>query len=421
MMNTPHRFYRWELLALLCAALFLNQGDRAIFGVVLAPIKQEFNFSDSQLGMIASLLFFTMALLMPVAGYVGDACSKKWIITCSIIFWSVATMLTGLAGGLIGMILFRSIATAGGETFYSPAANPLIAAYHKKTRAFALSAHHAALYIGVMTTGCVGGFIAEHWGWRSTFYIFGAAGVLLGFVCIFRLKDPPVEPDTAAKPAPPRVSPIKALSIVFRIPTAILLTVGYTAIVFVNISYGVWAPEFLREKYDLSLTAAGTYSMFSYNLAAFIGILVGGRLSDVFVPSRPRFRLAMQTASMFLGCPAIFIMGLADSFAVTCGAMTACGLVRGFYEANLHASLFDVIEPRRRASAVAIMAMVGVLIGSMSPWMMGHCRYVFRSDGLSYAFASLSIVFLIGGLAVLAAAIFTFRRDVRQLGSDSAL
>jgi MFS family permease len=190
--------------------------------------------------------------------------------------------------------------------------------------------------------------------------------------------------------------------------------------IFVNISYGVWAPEFLREKYSLSLTAAGTYSMFFYNLAAFIGILIGGRLSDVFVPSHPRFRLAMQIVSMFLGSPAIFLMGIADGFTVTCGAMAACGLFRGFYEANLHASLFDVIEPRCRASAVATMAMVGILFGSISPWMMGHCRSVFHGDGLSYAFASLSITFIIGGLAVLAAAIFTFRRDVKQLGSVSA-
>jgi len=129
----------------------------------------------------------------------------------------------------------------------------------------------------------------------------------------------------------------------------------------------------------------------------------------------------MQTAAMFLGCPAIFIMGLADSFAVTCGAMAACGLFRGFYEANLHASLFDVVEPRRRSSAVAIMAMVGVLVGSMSPWIMGHCRHVLRGDGLSYAFASLSVIFVIGGLANIAAAVFTFRRDVRRLGNLSAM
>ena len=62
------------------------------------------------------------------------------------------------------------MATAGGEAFYAPAAYPLLAAFHRKTRALAMSVHQSAVYLGVIAGGFLGGYIAERWGWRSAFY-----------------------------------------------------------------------------------------------------------------------------------------------------------------------------------------------------------------------------------------------------------
>ena len=80
---------------------------------------------------------------------------------------------------------------------------------------------------------------------------------------------------------------------------------------------------------------------------------------------------------MLLGVPAILWMGLADSVIATWAAMAALGVCRGLYEANTQASLFDVISPRFRASAFAMMVMTAFLIGSTSPWLLGLCRESF--------------------------------------------
>lgn len=408
----PHRWYRWELLALLCAAFFLHQGDRAIYGVVLSSIRADLGLTDSQLGMVAFSLFLTLALMMPVAGYVGDVFNRKWIIIGSVVFWSGATMVTGMAGGVVGLILFRSVATAGGESFYSPAAYPLLASFHLKTRAFALSVHQSALYLGVMTSGFLGGAIAETWGWRAAFYLFGGAGVALGFLLVVRLKDAPREPASPDGAPQARVGAVEALGVIFRTPTALLLTCGFTAIVFVNNAFVVWAPAFVEEKFGLSVTVAGGYSMFYHHLAALIGVLVGGRLSDAAVLRHRRFRLQLQTAAMLFGVPAILWMGLAGSVAATWVAMALVGLFRGLYESNTHAALFDVIPPRYRASAVGMTVMIAFLIGSVAPWFLGLCREMFSDGrGLSYGFASLAATYLLGGLAVAAALKWTFHRD----------
>ena len=411
--NSPHRFYRWELLGLLFVAFFFHQGDRAIFGVVLPAIKADLHLTDAQLGMVGTVLFLTLAILMPVTGYIGDVWSRKWIITASVTFWSLATMATGLARGVIGLVTFRSVATAGGESFYAPAAYSLIAQFHKKTRSLALSIHQSSLYLGVMTSGFLGGYLAELWGWRSAFYIFGGCGVCLGVVLAIRLKDAPREstPDEGA--AGVQLSPLEALGRLFRTPTALFLTVGFTAIVFVNNAYVVWAPSFVQEKFGLSLTAAGGGSMLYHHLAALAGVLIGGRLSDALVVLRRPFRLELQAASMLLGAPMILWMGVSGNLAATWVAMAAFGLFRGLYEANTHASLFDVIEPRYRASAVAMMTMVAFLIGSFSPWLLGLCSTALADGkGMSYGFAMLSLTYVIGGLAILFALKFTFPRDV---------
>lgn len=409
---SPHRFYRWELLALLFVAFFFHQGDRAIFGVVLSAIKSDLHLTDAQLGMVGTVLFMTLAILMPLTGYIGDIWSRKWIITASVTFWSVATMATGMARGLIGLVMFRSVATAGGESFYAPAAYSLIAQYHKKTRSLALSIHQASLYLGVITSGFLGGYLAELWGWRSAFYVFGGCGVLLGVVLMFRLKDARRE-TLPGEMAGANVSFVEALSRLFRTPTAVLLTIGFTAIVFVNNAYVVWAPNFVQEKFNLSLTVAGGGAMLWHHLAAMIGVLIGGRMSDMMILTHRSFRLQLQMASMLLGVPTILWMGFSGNLMGTWAAMGAFGLCRGLYESNTHASLFDVIPSRYRGSAVAMMTMTAFLIGSLSPWFLGFCsEYFAEGKGLSYGFALLSLAYLIGGLAVFVALNVTFRRDL---------
>lgn len=409
--GAPHRpHYKWELLAFLFCAFFFHQGDRAIFGVVLSAIKTDLQLTDSQLGLVGTVLFVTLALMMPVAGYLGDIWNRKKIIIGSLLFWSAATMCTGFAGGLLALIAFRSVATAGGESFYAPAAYPLLAAHHTRTRALALSIHQASLYIGVMVTGFLGGYIAERWGWRSAFFIYGGGGIVLGFILMWRMLDAP--PPAAQPNAGPRDSVWQALGVLFRSPTALLLTAGFTAIVFVNNAYVVWAPVFLQERFNLSLTQAGGYAMFYHHLAALLGIVMGGWLSDRVAAARPVFRPQMMGTAMLLGVPVIFLMGRADSLILVCAAMACFGLFRGFYEANTHAALFQVIAPRQRASAVGIMTMLAFLVGSLSPWLLGRMRESSAAgQGLGHGFSLLSGAYLIGGLAVLTAVLFTFQRD----------
>ena len=131
----PSGAYKWELIVLLWGAFFLNQGDRQVFNSVIPLIREGLGLSDVQIGLVGTIFTVIYGILVPVAGYAGDVIQKRWVVFLSLLTFSVGTLATGFAGGLVLLIVFRSLATGAGEAFYYPAANSLIGQYHRGTRA----------------------------------------------------------------------------------------------------------------------------------------------------------------------------------------------------------------------------------------------------------------------------------------------
>lgn len=418
-------WYRWELMVLLWLTYFLHQIDRAIFGVLMKNIQDELHLTDLQIGFSAQIMFFVIAVMVPVAGYMGDRFSKKWIITGSLLFWSMATALTGTARGIIGIVAFRSVATGGGESFYGPASTAMIAAFHKKTRAIALSIHQSAVYIAPMLSGYLGMLICLNFGWRSTFYIFGGLGILMGLVLIWRLREPTQaderlnstkasenESGAPADVEPEKVPFLTAVGQILRIPTALLLTVGFTAIVFVNNAYLQFAPKFIFERFHVSEQVASQNGMFMHFSAALIGVVAGGLLADNLVDRFKSFRLIMQSTVMLLGAPLIFLIGSVQSVVMLWVILFLFGLLRGLYESNTHAAVFDVVPPHLRATVVGLMLLFAMLIGSCSLTFFGYLGTKYGTGpGVALAFRIVSVTWVIGGLCVLSALLFTFKKD----------
>ena len=188
------RGYKWVVLALLSGAFFFHQADRALFGLLTIPIQEDLGLTDLQIGWVNTALFCTLAVTTPFAGMLGDRVSRKWIITLSLLFWSLMTACTGFVGGICGLVFFRSIATGGGESFYAPSAFALLASHHRETRSIAFSVHQSALYVGLMFSGAlVAWSLHLLGGWRPVFFVFGGLGFLLGIVFCFALKERPTD------------------------------------------------------------------------------------------------------------------------------------------------------------------------------------------------------------------------------------
>ena len=130
---------KWVTLAFLCLAFFFYMSDRQLFGLLVPLIQQETGLSKIQIGFIDTAMYWVIAIMMPFSGFAGDRWPRTRVITCAIFGWGALTLLTGLAGGLFGFILLRSVLCTGVQTFYGPSAYALMADEHKTTRTTALS------------------------------------------------------------------------------------------------------------------------------------------------------------------------------------------------------------------------------------------------------------------------------------------
>ena len=410
--------YKWLMLALLAGAFFFHQADRALFGLLTIPIQNELGLSDLQIGWINTVLSWTLAGMAFIAGPVGDRFSRKWIITVSLMAWSLMTVMMGFTGDwrLFGFVLpaffvvmfFRSIATGVGESFFGPSYPPLIAAYHKETRSLALSIMQGSLYFGLMVSGVLVAWALGFLGtWRHVFMAFGATGFLLGVVFIFTLKD-----DS------PRVARgateggfLDGFKYFFKTPSAICAMIGFVAIVFVNNAYLFWAPKFLSVKFGVSVAEAGTRTMLYHHLFAFAAILAGGFLTDRCVGRFPRFRLGFQALAMLSGAPCLLAAGFAPSAAVFVVMSAAYGIFRGGFEVNTHASLFDVVPSGYRSTATGIFIVFAFFIGGLSGVLMGALSERYGVRGFEFGFALMALAYVLGAAATLVSFFFTFRKD----------
>ena len=405
--------YKWLLLAMLSLAFFFHQADRALFGLLTIPIQKDIGLTDVQIGWINTTLSWTLAAMTVVAGFVGDRFSRKWIITLSLIAWSLMTVCMGFVGGFVGTLFFRSIATGVGESFYAPSAYALIAVHHKDTRSVALSIHQAALYVGLMISGLVVAWALGFLGtWRNVFIAFGVAGCLLGVAFVWLLRDNANDSNDSRISRSSRTSSLsKGLKAYFCNPSALCATAGFVAIVFVNNAYLFWAPKFAAEKFSLDVGVAGRDVMLWHHLLAFAAILAGGVLTDRFVRRFPRFRLGFQVLALLCGAPMLVWIGLAPSFAGLLVAASAYGVFRGFFEVNTHASLFDVVPPQFRSTAVGLLNMIAFFFGGLSGVAMGALSQKWGVRGFEIGFGVMAAAYALGAALMAFSFFFTFKHD----------
>ena len=272
----------------------------------------------------------------------------------------------------------------------------MISGYHgDATRSRALGLHQTSVYIGTIGGAAVAGWIAQRYGWRTPFVIFGVAGVLLGLVLSRRL----IEPSKSAigeSRADQDVRP--PWSRILLTPAAVLLMAAFLCANFVAVVLLSWMPKFLYDEFHMSLAAAGLTATIYVQLASMAGSPVGGWLADVLRRKTPGGRMLVQAIGVFGGAPFVVLCGLTRSTAMLIVALTAWGFFKGLYDANIFASIFDVVPAEARGTAAGLMNMVGWIGGGAAPVIVGLAA---TGTGLGPAIAMTAALYLVAGVSLL--------------------
>lgn len=387
------RHYKWYVVAMLWWIAFFNYADRQAIFSVFPLLKKEFTLDQVQLGLLGSAFAWIYGLSAPFAGAIVDRVRRKSAILGGLHAWSLICMATAISRNFGTLLFFRG-AEALGETFYFPASMSLLSDYHApETRSRALGFHQTSVYIGTIAGGFFAGLIGQRYGWRWSFVVFGVLGIILGFVLNKWLIEP-------RRPLPSDREAVVSVS-GFLNPTALLLMAAFLCANFVALVLLSWMPAFLYEKFNLSLAASGLTATLYVQLASMAGSPAGGWCADVLRKKTPGGRMLVQAVGLLCGAPFVVLCGWTRSVVLLIVALTAWGFFKGIYDANIFASIFDVIRPDARGKAAGLMNMTGWLGGGVAPVAVG---FVAQRSSLSTAIMLAAGVYVIGALLLCAAA-----------------
>lgn len=398
---------------------FFNYADRQAIFSVFPLLEKEMGLSPVELGLLGSAFAWTYGLAAPLAGYVVDRVRRKTAILAGLHVWSLICALTALSRNFRHLLFFRA-AEGLGETFYYPASMSLISDYHgKATRSRAMGLHQTSVYIGTIGGGFFAGLIGQHYGWRWSFVVFGGLGILLGVFLHRFLHEAPrgaadrLELGVVATAPSARVPLREFLGILRRTPSALLLMGAFLCANFVAVVLLSWMPKFLYDRFHMSLAMAGLTATLFVQLASMVGSPLGGWMADALRRRTTRGRPLVQALGVLGGAPFVALCGLTPSVAVLVAALTAWGLFKGFYDANIFASVYDVVRPEARGIAAGLMNCVGWLGGGgTAPVIIG---LIAQRESLGLAIALASTVYILAGVLLLTAAVFFMQKDVERV------
>ena len=406
--------YKWRALFLLWVAFFLQQGTRQIFGATLSSIQGSLGVTAAQIGMIATVFTFAYGLSVPFAGVTADLLNRKWMVVSGVFVFCLGIFCSGFISSLGLLLVTYGILNGFGQSFYYPSATSIIGELHKETRATALSILQMGLYAGIIGCSAASGFLAEGGaeGWRVPFKLFGGIGILWAVVLALGLRGTFIshkehkERKVAVATGKPSLK--EAFMVFIANPSALMLAAGLGMMIYVDVGFKTWMPNHLQEQFGVAKGSAALNAVLWHYLGAFVGVTLGGRISDRLVARRPSIRMETNIAGLALAVPFIVWMAYAPSLLVCGVAMALFGVFRGVYDSNLMASLFDIIPQKYHASGAGIMLSCAFVFGSTSPVVLGVLKDHFSS---TVGLASLAGFYLVGAAIIFAARYRAFGRQ----------
>jgi MFS family permease len=409
--------YKWAVVGMLWLVCFFNYADRQAIFSVFPVLEREFHFEKWQLGIIGSAFMWVYAAGAPVAGFVADRVRRKDLILGGCLFWSFVTVTTGWCARLWHFVTVRAL-EGFGETFYFPASMSLVSDYHgQRTRSRAMALHQSSVYAGTIAGGWLGAWFAERLGWRYGFYFFGAAGMLLALALYGWLREPRRGcSETAGESQSPIAEIVfwEALGLILRKPTAILLMLAFVCANFVATIFLTWTPTFLTEKFDFDLAVAGLSGAAFIHLGSALTVPLAGLVADRLARRWADGRIVVQVFGLSVGAIFVTVVGQTTDVAVLLTAMALFGACKGCYDSGIFASLYDVVDPRARATAAGLMNSVGWAGGALGPLFVGFAT-MFGSGSdvakMSAAIAWGGGVYVVGAAVLIVAGVGFVHRD----------
>lgn len=398
-----YSYYILIVLMLGNACAFL---DRSIISVVMPQLKHQLHLGDVSLGFLSGFAFTACYVLfgLPLAA-LAERMNRRNIIGVAITIWSVMTALCGRVATFGQLVLLR-VGVGIGEAGMTPSAHSVLSdLFPPERRGTAVSIYTIGIHLGVFAGLALGGYLAEHFGWRMTFFIISLPGIAIALLIFLTTAEPQRgQHETAASVDLPYQSFLKVIQLLWTDRSLRYTMLGTTFCSFVTFGQGAWLPSFLVRSHGMTVGHAGLILGIASGLGGLIGTVAGGIFSDRLGDRSPHWRLwivavalALFPVSMLflLYTPVVGFIGVAAMGGV---------LLTAVHKAPTSAVTLNLTPPRMRARATALtLFLTNLLGGGLGPLMVGSLsdtlKPAFGTESLRYALIAITFFAFAGALS----------------------
>jgi MFS family permease len=374
-------------------------------------IKLEYGLTDTQSGLLVSVVYWSIVVFVFPVSILVDRWSRKKTIGIMALIWSMATLACAFTKTFPQLLMTRS-AIGIGEAGYAPAGTAMLSGlFPPEKRSRMMGLWNMSIPLGIAIGIGVGGFVAQHWGWRHAFGLVAIPGALIALLFFFVKDYKTVDLVQTVKSSKVKMSKMDIFRSFIRTPSLIFTYLGFIGCVFTNNAITTWLPTYYHRLEGIPLGEAGMKTG-GILMLAVIGLPLGGWLADVWFKKRPSSRLLFPAIMVALSSVVVFVAfsfleGKAQYMALLLYGILGVGFVAAAITATQ-----ETVHAGLRAISYSVCVIVQNILGaSLGPIVIGAFSDAY---GIKVAMTILPIFLVVSALLFFAGSFF-YEKDLKKV------
>ena len=412
-LSTRSSYYIFTLLFLL---YFFDYVDRMIVTSLFPFIQKEWGLTDTQSGLLVSVVYWSIVVFVLPVSILVDRWSRKKVIGIMALLWSMATLACAFTKSFPQLLASRS-GIGIGEAGYAPAGTAMLSGlFPPEKRSRMMGLWNMSIPLGIAVGIAIGGFVAQHWGWRHAFGLVAIPGAIVAILFFFVKDYKTVElVKTVGSSATGKNQVKMSKKDIFRefihTPSLILTNIGFIGCVFANNAIIVWLPTYFHRVEGIPISEAGIKTSVLM-LLAIIGLPLGGWLADMWFKKRVSARLLFPAITTILNAIIIFV-----AFSFLAGkaqyiTLLGMGILASAFAPAAIIATQEIIHPGLRAISYSVCVVVQNLFGAaMAPIVVGAISDAY---GIKTAMSIIPVFLVVSSLLFFAGSFF-YKKDLDKV------
>lgn len=393
--------YKRYALAGMTAVWMLNLTDRGLMILLLQPIKEDLQLSDTQLGFLTGIAFglFYATVGVPIGRW-ADRGNRITITSLAIGMWGV-TVMSCLFVTNYSQLVFARVAAAVGESGCKPPTYSLVGDYFPEPaeRIRAMAIYLTGGPLAALVSFLLGGWLNELYGWRITFFLMGIPALILAVLVKWTIIEPRTHATSVHVQEQPMPSMRAVLVALWGQRSCRHLCIALILLYTMGFGLAPWYAAFLMRSHGMGTRELGVWMGLIFSLGGIAGLLAGGYVASHWFTNneRSQMRMSALTVASLVPCFVSFLT-LPQKYQALISLLPLI-VVFNVFQGPTYTLLQRLVVDEMRATMMALVMLLVNLIGfGIGPQVVGILSDLLTpiagSDSLRYAMLAMSFVAL---------------------------